>query len=127
MEQMRNHHTLHGTRSIDQKSDQMTTALYHWTWKQKIILGFTWLKETNLDINWQTGKIKWRPMIGNEGCADLPVNMPEQGSEEWVKPHIGNETSTHFIEEIEDEEEWKNSSTNSFSDIEDFKIGRAHV
>ena len=30
---------------------------------------------------------------------DLPVNTPEQGSEEWVKPHIGNETSTHFIEE----------------------------
>ena len=76
--------------------------------KQKIILGFTWLKEMNLDINWQTGKIKWRPMLGNEDCADLPVNTPEQGSEEWVKPHIGNETTTHFIEEIEDEEEWKN-------------------
>ena len=27
--------------------------------KQKIILGFTWLKEINPDINWQTGKIKW--------------------------------------------------------------------
>ena len=88
--------------------------------KQKIILGFTWLKEMNPDINWQTGKMKWQPMLGNEDCADLPVNTPEQGSEEWVKPHIGNETSTHFIEEIKDEEEWKNSSTNSFSDIEDF-------
>ena len=54
-------------------------------------------------------------MLGNKDCADLPVNMPEQGSEEWVKPHIGNKTSTHFIEEIEDEEEWKNSSINSFS------------
>ena len=27
--------------------------------KQKIILGFTWLKEMNADINWQTGKMKW--------------------------------------------------------------------
>ena len=33
MEQMRDHHTLHRTRSIDRKSDQMTMALYHWTWK----------------------------------------------------------------------------------------------
>ena len=88
--------------------------------KQKIILGFTWLKEMNPDINWQTGKIKWRPMLGNEDCADLPVNTPEQGSEEWVKPRIGNKTSTHFIEEIKDEEEWKNLSINSFSDIKDF-------
>ena len=64
--------------------------------------------------------MKWRPMLGNEDCADLPVNTPEQGSEEWVKPRISNETSTHFIEEIEDEEEWKNSLTNSFSNIEDF-------
>ena len=88
--------------------------------KQKIILGFTWLKETNPDINWQTSKIKWWPMLGNEDCADLPVNTPEQGSEKWVKPCIGNKTSTHFIEEIEDEEECKHSSINSFSDIEDF-------
>ena len=59
-------------------------------------------------------------MLGNEDCADLLVNTPEQDSEEWVKPCIGNKTSTHFIKEVEDEEEWKNSSTNSFSDIGDF-------
>ena len=53
-------------------------------------------------------------MLGNEDYVDLPVNTPEQGSEEWVKPCIGNETSTHFIEEVEDEEEWKNSLINSF-------------
>ena len=46
--------------------------------------------------------------------------MPEQGSEEWVKPCISNETSTHFIEEVEDVDEWKNLSINDFSDIEDF-------
>ena len=27
---------------------------------QRIILGFPWLSEHNLDINWQTGKFKWR-------------------------------------------------------------------
>ena len=59
-------------------------------------------------------------MLGDEDCADLPVNMSEQGSEEWVKPCISNETSIHFIEEIEDKEKWKNSLINDFSDIEDF-------
>ena len=28
--------------------------------RQKIILGFPWLREQNLDINWQTGEIKWQ-------------------------------------------------------------------
>ena len=28
--------------------------------RQKIILGFPWLREQNLDINWQTGEFKWR-------------------------------------------------------------------
>ena len=27
--------------------------------RQKIILGFSWLREQNPDINWQTGKFKW--------------------------------------------------------------------
>ena len=40
-------------------------------------------------------------MLGNKDCVDLPVNTPEQGSEEWVKPRIGNKTSTHFIEHQE--------------------------
>ena len=29
---------------------------------QKIILGFPWLNEYNLDINWQTGKFKWQTL-----------------------------------------------------------------
>ena len=28
--------------------------------RQKIILGFPWLREQNPDINWQTGEFKWR-------------------------------------------------------------------
>ena len=27
---------------------------------QRIILGFPWLNEYNLDINWKTGEFKWR-------------------------------------------------------------------
>ena len=27
--------------------------------RQQIILGFQWLREQNLDINWQTGEFKW--------------------------------------------------------------------
>jgi len=86
--------------------------------KQKIILGFTWLQKTNPDINWQNGEIRWRPIEANEDCAILPVNTPEQGSEEWVESR-GNETLHPSIEEIDDEEEWKNSSLNK-PDIDDF-------
>jgi len=50
--------------------------------------------------------------------AILPVNTPEQGSEKWVE-FRGNETLHPSIEEIEDEDEWKNSSLNN-SDIDDF-------
>ena len=28
--------------------------------KQKVILGFPWLKKNNLEINWQTGKLEWQ-------------------------------------------------------------------
>ena len=34
----------------------MVTELGH----QRIILGYPWLQEHNPDINWQTGKFKWR-------------------------------------------------------------------
>ena len=49
----------------------------------------------------------------------LSVNTPEQGSEEWIES-CGNETLHLSIEEIEDEDEWMNSSVNPPSDFEDF-------
>ena len=49
----------------------------------------------------------------------LSVNMPEQGSEEWIES-CSNETLHPFIEEIEDEDEWMNSSVNPPSDLKDF-------
>ena len=34
----------------------MVTSLGH----QKIILGFPWFEEQNLEINWETGTLKWK-------------------------------------------------------------------
>jgi hypothetical protein len=87
--------------------------------KQKILLGFTWLRKENPDINWQTGNIKWRPIEANEDYMKLSVNTPEQGSEEWIESY-GNETLHPFIEEIKDEDEWMNSSVNPPSDLDNF-------
>ena len=54
----------------------------------------------------------------------LSVNALEQGSEEWIES-CGNETLHPSIEEIEDEDEWMNSSVNPPPGIEiiseDFK------
>ena len=52
-----------------------------------MIFGFTWLKKRNPDINWQTGKIKWWQLEGNEECI-LPsngvcVNEPSEEIESW--------------------------------------------
>ena len=33
--------------------------------RQKIILGFPWLKKYNLTIDWKTGKIKWKKYLNN--------------------------------------------------------------
>ena len=49
----------------------------------------------------------------------LSVNAPEPGSEEWIES-CSNETLHLFIEEIEDEDEWMNSSINPPSDLKDF-------
>ena len=55
---------------------------------------------------------------------ELSVNAPEQGSKEWIEP-CGNETLHPSIEEVEDEDEWMNSSVNPPPGIEiiteDFK------
>jgi hypothetical protein len=28
--------------------------------KQKVILGFPWLRDENPDVDWKTGKIRWK-------------------------------------------------------------------
>ena len=87
--------------------------------KQKVLLRFTWLWKENPDIDWKQRKIRWRPIEANEDYMKLSVNTPEQGSEEWIES-CGNETLHPSIEEVEDEDEWMNSSVNPPSDFEDF-------
>ena len=92
--------------------------------KQKVLLGFTWLRKENPDIDWKQRKIRWRPIEANEDCMKLSVNALEQGSEEWIES-CGNETLHPSIEEVKDEDEWMNSSVNPPPGIdiimEDFK------
>ena len=52
--------------------------------KQKIILGFPWFKTENPDIDWDKGTLTWRNL--------------KQDTRNTPKP---------FVEEEEDEEEWK--------------------
>ena len=92
--------------------------------KQKVLLGYTWLWKENPDINWKQWKIRWRPIEANEDYKRLLVNALEQGSKEWIES-CGNETLHPSIKEIEDEDEWMNSSVNPPPGIEiiseDFK------
>ena len=87
--------------------------------KQKVLLGFTWLRKENPDIDWKQRKIRWQPIEANEDYMELSVNAPEQGSKEWIES-CGNETLHPSIEEVEDEDEWMNLSVNPPSDFEDF-------
>ena len=88
--------------------------------KQKILLGFSWLYEQNPDINWQTGDIKWRTE-GDEEYVALPVNEPSKSDEKWVAPHVNEPFYQRTtIEEVEDDEEWKNSNYNESDKINNF-------
>ena len=54
--------------------------------KQKIILGFPWLSQENPEINWKTGKFKWREserqrIFGNIRNATLKRFTHEQNDE----------------------------------------------
>ena len=46
---------------------------------QRIILGFPWLNECNLDINWRTGEFKWRNLrpLKVKRYHDKPVEQLE--------------------------------------------------
>ena len=87
--------------------------------KQKMIFSFTWLKKRNPDINWQTGKIKWWQLEGNEECI-RPSNgvCVNKSSKEttWTKPLASEPSCANYmeywkatIEEESDTEEWIDS------------------
>ena len=104
--------------------------------KQKMIFGFTWLKEWNPDINWQTGKIKWWQPEGNKECIHpsngVCVNEPSEETT-WTKPPASKPSCANYteywtatIEEESNTKEWMDLSDETsvngpFSnDLDDF-------
>ena len=58
--------------------------------KQKIILGFPWLKKQNPKIDWKTGKIKWKKyllsfqqLFGKSKKSSKPMMEEQLDEEEW--------------------------------------------
>ena len=101
-----------------------------------MIFGFTWLKERNSDINWQTGKIKWQQPEGNKECMrssnEVYVNKPSEETT-WTKPLASKPSCANYtehwkatIEEESNTKEWmdlsdKTSVNGPFSnDLDDF-------
>ena len=78
--------------------------------KQRIIFGFPWFKKHNPDINWNTGVINWR--IESTQGTELTDKQKQQLDtwNTWRKGNIRNPTP--HIEEIEDEDQGKNRTTN---------------
>jgi hypothetical protein len=70
--------------------------------KQKIILGYLWFKQTNLDINWKECTLTWQ------------TNQDERKS--IPKPTIENEI---------DSEDWKNHTVNQIEKLDDEQTGNA--
>jgi hypothetical protein len=70
--------------------------------KQKIILGYPWFKQINLDINWKECTLTW------------------QTKQDKRKP-----TPKTTIENEIDPEDWKNHTVNLIEGLDDEQIGNA--
>ena len=80
--------------------------------KKRIVLGFPCLQEQNLDINWKTGEFSWR-----EPRKWRFLNLPP-----WKDKKRKLILSKPIIEEIPDDNEWKNQTINSINDDIDLLI-----
>ena len=76
---------------------------------EQIILGFPWLAEHNLDINWRMGEFKWRDTCEQRFFKNLPMRKGLQGNKE-VSPKP-------TVDEIPDEEEWINAKTTTLNEF----------
>jgi hypothetical protein len=83
--------------------------------KQKIILGFPWLKKHNPMINWQTGLILWEEEHLDKTEYPKPSITDEDDEEEWMNRTINaldeQETDTDHelvISYIEEIKQWDN-------------------
>ena len=68
---------------------------------QKIILGFSWLKKHNPQINWKTGSIIWE--IDNEFSKKYA--WESQLKEEWIKAQIKANQQPSMVEEVDPQEQ----------------------
>jgi Retroviral aspartyl protease len=66
--------------------------------KQKIILGYLWFKQTNLDINWKKCTLTWRTEQDKRKSAPKPTIKNKIDPEDW-KNHTVN-----LIEELDNEQ-----------------------
>jgi Retroviral aspartyl protease len=66
--------------------------------KQKIILGYQWFKQTNLDINWKECTLTWQTKKDERKLTPKPTIKNEIDPEDW-KNHTVN-----LIEELDDEQ-----------------------
>jgi hypothetical protein len=87
--------------------------------KQKIILGFPWLKKYNPLVNWQTGFITWRNKEKDNGTDLKPFMEEEEDQELWKTQTLNpfdeedsNAILISYLEEAEDNELWINAKTN---------------
>jgi len=86
--------------------------------KERIILGFPWLNEQNPDINWKTGTFKWRESRKRR-FLKLPkgLQLAKKLARQACQPDPI--VSKPSIEEVPDEEEWKNKTVNPSDNDED--------
>ena len=81
--------------------------------RQKIILGFPWLKKYNPTIDWKTGKIQWKKYLltfqqwfGKNRISPQPTIEEQPDEEEWkirTRNPINKNTNAIFMELLDKE------------------------
>ena len=94
----------------------------HWLlvtglWKQKIILGFTWLKGENPLINWKKGTLRWRDSR-NESKEIIYYTYVQNILKEPTLKKVWIKAQIPFIEE-EDTKEYLNFTQHSLNKDKD--------
>ena len=98
--------------------------------KERIILGFPWLNEHNPDINWKTGEFSWREtsrkqrfLRNVQGRKPHPCG-PLEHAKKLARQALGPKQTVPkpSIEEIPDEDEWKNKTINPTDNDTDLLI-----
>ena len=95
--------------------------------KERIILGFPWLNEHNPDINWRTGQFSWRETRKRRYLRNVRRRKPHpvaplEHAKQLSRQAIQQAIPKPSIEEIPDEDEWRNKTINPTDDDTDLLI-----